>query len=489
MPQVIEVPGFGDVEFPDDMNDEQIASAIQSNMIKPEKQAPAPYYHTDVPKLPGEAGFDNTPSPSVDRLKGLKKYFSGINTAAGNLNRAEGSGFLGAVDAVGSVARGAIAAPIGAVRGVIQGDTPEAEAKIADDFVRKYASPFSEQGRAQLGMLGAIAAPLSDSGADVALAPLTGTLGRQVPKAPGLKTTVPSTRELGEAAKRSYETARQAGVVLKPESFGKAVSTLKQTAKEEGYHPRLHPKASVALDELDAAVASGESMPLDKVEQLRRIAKSAEKSIEPDERRIASVIVDQLDEYIDNMSDADTSAGNGPQAAQALKDARALYTRNRKSTEIEGLIERAKERSAQFSGSGLENAIRTEFRQLAMNEKRMRRFTKEEQDAIRHVSRGGKGENALRMIGKLAPTGGLSAWLSILGTSLNPVIGAVPLTGLAARGGATLLTNRNANRAAELMRGGPIPQAQVQPGLLGSQASPESSGLLFQELERQREAR
>lgn len=32
MPQIIEVPGFGDVEFPDNMSDEQIASAIKSNM-------------------------------------------------------------------------------------------------------------------------------------------------------------------------------------------------------------------------------------------------------------------------------------------------------------------------------------------------------------------------------------------------------------------------------------------------------------------------
>jgi hypothetical protein len=31
MPQVVEVPGMGDVEFPDDMSDDQIAAAIQKN--------------------------------------------------------------------------------------------------------------------------------------------------------------------------------------------------------------------------------------------------------------------------------------------------------------------------------------------------------------------------------------------------------------------------------------------------------------------------
>jgi hypothetical protein len=33
MPQIIEVPNFGEVEFPDDMSDEDIASAIKKNAL------------------------------------------------------------------------------------------------------------------------------------------------------------------------------------------------------------------------------------------------------------------------------------------------------------------------------------------------------------------------------------------------------------------------------------------------------------------------
>jgi hypothetical protein len=32
MPQIIEVPGYGEVEFPDGMPDDQIAAAIRANM-------------------------------------------------------------------------------------------------------------------------------------------------------------------------------------------------------------------------------------------------------------------------------------------------------------------------------------------------------------------------------------------------------------------------------------------------------------------------
>lgn len=38
MPQLIEVPGYGEVEFPDDMTDDQIAQAIRANMDVPEPQ-------------------------------------------------------------------------------------------------------------------------------------------------------------------------------------------------------------------------------------------------------------------------------------------------------------------------------------------------------------------------------------------------------------------------------------------------------------------
>ena len=39
MPQIIEVPGYGDVEFPDGMTDDQISSAIQQNMMQAQPQA------------------------------------------------------------------------------------------------------------------------------------------------------------------------------------------------------------------------------------------------------------------------------------------------------------------------------------------------------------------------------------------------------------------------------------------------------------------
>ena len=129
---------------------------------------------------------------------------------------------------------------------------------------------------------------------------------------------------------------------------------------------------------------------------------------------------------------------------------------------------------SQFTGSGLENALRTEFRQLAMNEKRMRGFSDAERQAIEAVSRGGPVINIMRGLGKLAPTGVVSTALggsigagagSIAGP-IGSAVGAVaaPVIGAAARGTATRMTMNAAQRAAETARagGGALPQSTAE---------------------------
>jgi hypothetical protein len=202
-------------------------------------------------------------------------------------------------------------------------------------------------------------------------------------------------------------------------------------------------------------------------------------------------MIDDIDDYIANLGPGDISAGNATQANSALREARSLWARASKGEVVEDLIERADIRASQFSGSGKENAIRTEFRNLVMNPRRLRVFTEAEKDVLRRVAKGGPVENALRMIGKLAPTGIVSGALSpalgamIGGTVGAPTVGAatLPVTGFLARQAATAMTARNARIASEMMRsGGQIPPMPPPPidyllggpavGLVGSQREP-----------------
>jgi hypothetical protein len=273
---------------------------------------------------------------------------------------------------------------------------------------------------------------------------------------------VPTTQELKKQGSQAYQVAEQAGAIVAKDSFKGMVANLEKDLAEAGIDQTLHPKAMAALKRLQD---TNENVTLKGVDLLRRIANGAAQSVDKDERRIARIIKDHIDSYVENLQPSDLVAGDATKATGALKEARDLWARGSKGEIIDSVIQRAKDSSSQFSGSGYENALRTQFRQLAKNERAMRRFSKDEQAAIRKVADGGPVENTLRMMGKLAPTGVVSGGIgATLGYSVAGPAGAVavPAAGAAARVGATAMTARNAKRASEFMRrGGPAPSVPI----------------------------
>lgn len=277
------------------------------------------------------------------------------------------------------------------------------------------------------------------------------------------KPNVSVSDQLRADSSAAYKAAENAGAVFRPESYDNFVSSLTKNIQNSGFLPKLQPKVAGVLEEFEAQKGSPKS--LEKLELLRRVNKNAMSSKEEDERRLAGIIQDELDKYVSNAGSSDILAGDAPLALSELKNARKLWSQASKSDEIENLIDRAKISAPNFSASGMENALRTEFRALAKNENRMRLFTSEEQDAIRKVAMGGPVENVLRALGKFAIRGPVSGGLSIAtgGMLFGPAgTVALPAVGEAARFGASQMTKRNANMAAALMRGGKLAS---QPGI------------------------
>jgi plasmid stabilization system protein ParE len=287
---------------------------------------------------------------------------------------------------------------------------------------------------------------------------LAGALARR-----GAAKAATSVDDLKNQAHALYDTAKNSGVVIKPQTYQQAVAGVTQDVKSAGFHPRIHPKVAAALDELSEA-ANG-PVDLSMVDQLRRITGSAAKSIEPDERRIASIMIDKIDDYVDALGPNDVIGPDPTVATKAISEARGLWSRARKAETIEGIIESAKDTAGQYSQSGMENALRTGFRQLAKNPKRMRGFTKAEQAAIKKVSRGGPVENAMRLLGKFAPRGVVSAALSGgIGYTAGGPVGSAALFGVGEIGkrAAGAMTRHNADIAAALMRsGGRLPTPRL----------------------------
>lgn len=265
----------------------------------------------------------------------------------------------------------------------------------------------------------------------------------------------PSTEEIRTAAQKAYQSARDAGVNVSQKSFKGLSDDILNTLRREGYHPKVQPKLSGGLEEL--AQKSIDDISFDDLEITRRIFKNAAGSIEPDERRLAQLAINKIDDFVQNLSAKDTTSGDPKLASKMIQSAREFYTRFSKSSEIENLYERALNRGETVSGSGLENALRIEFRRLAQNPRRLRVFNVAEQEAIKKVARGGPVSNAFRDLGKYAPTGLVS---SVLGGGAGYAVGgpvgagAVLGIGAGARGIATNLTKGRVNDVSRLIRGG-----------------------------------
>lgn len=280
-------------------------------------------------------------------------------------------------------------------------------------------------------------------------------IGKGIAKLGSKTVAAPTTDELRATSQAAYKEAKDAGVIIAKPSFKAAASKIKDMAIEEGLDPVLTPMANRAVERLNEV---DDHITLEGVERLRRVIGMAAGSANRDDRRIASMMKENLDDYVSNISEKDVLGGDADKVA-ALQTARDSWAKMSKGELVDDLVDRAGTRAGQFTGSGFENAVRTEFRQLALNPKRLRGFSDEERSAIKRVAEGGPIGNVMRWAGKFAPRGVVSAAAGqMLGNAVAGPAGgyAAMAAGEAGRYGATASTLRNATMASELMRrGGP----------------------------------
>lgn len=368
---------------------------------------------------------------------------------------------------------------------------PEAAAR------RAIYEPRSATGKALTGLVGAVAKPAVDvaqsTGADIALMPLAAEsqamrAGAQhfrdarafkaaAKVAEKQRSSVPTTAELGTAKTALYEQAEKSGVVIKPEATARSAQIFREVAEKENLG-KLPPKLSEAVGILDDRVAASKPLTLSDADKVRQLVNDALKSTDAGDRRLAKLIKSRYDDYLDTLGPQDTLAGDATQAVGVLKAARDVNRRFENSRMLDATIKKA-ERSgdAKFTQAGEEHALRTEFKSLAGNERKMRVLTPEQREAVEAVSRGGSTPgrrmvaNTARNLGKFDPTSGGMASLVSLGTGSlatgmtgNPLGLALPAAGYLSKRFATGLTRGNVARAREALVGRGLPPSAEQLG-------------------------
>lgn len=210
---------------------------------------------------------------------------------------------------------------------------------------------------------------------------------------------------------------------------------------------------------------------LQTMEQQRRIlnlaAKQAAQAGNSADEAIANATIRRLDEFVQNNSNVLFATGSAQKATQALKEARSLWRMSAKSEQIAGLIENAKLRAQNYSQSGMDNALKTEFMSLARDPRKLRGFTKQEQEAIKRVVNGSLLEKAARGVGKFAVRGPVSGTIhTLVGVGTGSPVVPLATAGIAEAGkqAAGAMRMGNATFLDQLIRsGGTMPTAQITP--------------------------
>jgi hypothetical protein len=283
----------------------------------------------------------------------------------------------------------------------------------------------------------------------------------------------------------SFRAADESGARYSPNATAEFVDTLKTDLKSKNYSPAGNNMGDIntIISRLEDATANPAT-----ISELHGIRSDLSRirgtATTPNERRLASIITDKLDNFITNpknaagatsaeaatarmpgqpenwpvplgeggMPSARPSAASTPigaaaeanveRGAEALKSGVKDYARYAKSDVIEQLLNRAAVNSSS-NKTELADAIRTQFASLERNPTRMARFTEAEQKMISDITSGKSSGAIINAVSKLAPN---TSIVGLLKSGLAPTVGG--LTGGpvgAAIGGGVLAAGAGAN--------------------------------------------
>lgn len=176
-------------------------------------------------------------------------------------------------------------------------------------------------------------------------------------------------------------------------------------------------------------------------------------------------IINNLDEFVAAPKNATFAAATDvAEAANTLKSSLTDWSRLVKSDQIETAISRASLMERPFA-----EALQSQFKTIVNNPRRIARFSKEEQAAIRAIATGQNESTTLKLLSQLAPSLKLR---DIVRTGASGVVGAagaytgsIPLmataagmsaAGLGARAARNALAGVEANALAAAMRRGDV---------------------------------
>jgi hypothetical protein len=247
--------------------------------------------------------------------------------------------------------------------------------------------------------------------------------------------------QLALRAKANYDVLDASGFQLDPNAFKSHFGTIAPKLRaSQGYVENAYPKVKAVIDEL----VSDTPKDVAEITALRKVIGGVKGSADAQERLIGAQLMDEFDDYVLNAP-ASAIVGGDRKAVEAWKNARQDYSRMKKGEIFTDIIEKA-----ELSQGDKGKAIASQLSSLAKNDKKMRLFSKAEQEQIKEAAKGGKIQSLLNTVAKFTPMTPAAA----IFTAVSPWGAYTAAGGLASKAAATGMQERQANRLANQMRSG-----------------------------------
>lgn len=307
-------------------------------------------------------------------------------------------------------------------------------------------------------------------GAGNAAGEAVATGARKVAGAFNAKPQIPTMDELSTAARQAYDAADNAGVIFTPQAANRLQSEIVQTLTDTGFDPALQPGAATVLRRLQDL--QGNNVTLKGLDTLRKVASGGYIPGNKSNDSAVSAIVNRIDDLVGNAQAGEVLSGDATAGAEALKTARDLWSRMSKANVVTEAAARGElNAAAAGSGANRENASHQAMKALRNNKSATRGFTLDEQAALMQAITGTPDQNALRLVGKLSPTGIVSGALSSgAGYQMGGPVGAVaaPAVGYVARKGAERMQDGYVRELVDIIMAGSKAATQPRPNAVQS---------------------
>ena len=205
-------------------------------------------------------------------------------------------------------------------------------------------------------------------------------LAAGVGKAAGVfnkKPSIPQLDDIEQAARYAYQRAEQAGVAYTPQAVDRLRTGVTKSLTDIGYDPALQPGAAAVVRRLEEL--QGQNVTLSGLDTLRKVASNGFVPGNASNNKAISGIIEKIDDVIGSPDSGDVLMGNAQVGADALQEARSLWSRLAKFNKVQDAISKADLRAASTgSGGNADNATRQNIRRLL---EKPRGFTADEKAA------------------------------------------------------------------------------------------------------------